>query len=258
MSLRVRLVLVEPEGKINFGHVLRLSRNFGIDDICVVNPKFDIRDREVVEFAAGGAGLVDRVRLASDLAECLAGTDFSVCTTAIAGAPDDPLRQAVSPRAIPLLIPRGSRVALVFGRESVGLTRSELARCSLISTLETPSDYNVLNLSHAVAIYLYELLAREHGDLVVGERCPGDYVGLLARYLEKLGAAYGLEEHEVAALKHVVNKALLTRVECRVLYRFLKASLATYRTLHREGPQELGDQGGEAPAPDVARQGAES
>ncbi len=238
MSLRVRIVLVEPEGKINFGQVLRLSRNFGVDDICVVNPKFDVRDTEVLEFAAGGADLVDRVRVVGSLVECLEGADFSVCTTSIAGAPDDPLRQAVAPRAIPLLLPRGSKVALVFGRESVGLTRSELASCSLVSTLVTPSDYNVLNLSHAVALYLYELLGRDLADVVVGERCPGDYMALLSRYLASLGSAYGLSEYEIAALKHVLNKALLTKVECRVLYRLLKASLATYKLLHKKVPTE--------------------
>ncbi|MEM3131393.1 MAG: TrmH family RNA methyltransferase, partial [Sulfolobales archaeon] len=57
LSLRIRLVLVEPEGRMNFGQILRLSRNFGIDDICVVNPKFDIGDKEVIDFAAGGAVL---------------------------------------------------------------------------------------------------------------------------------------------------------------------------------------------------------
>ncbi len=232
--MKVRLVLVEPEGKVNFGQILRLCRNFGVDDICAVNPRFDVRDEEVIRFAAGGASLVDRVRVTSSLAECLEGTDFSVCTTSIAGAPDDPLRQAVAPRAIPLLLPRGSRVALVFGRESVGLTRSELTLCSLVSTLVTPSDYNVLNLSHAVALYLYELLGRGFEEVVVGERCPGDYVGILSKYLEKLGTAYEFNEYEIAALRRIVSKALLTKAECRVLYRFLKASLAAHKLLRKE------------------------
>lgn len=228
MVLKIRLVLVEPEGRMNFGQILRLCRNFSVDDVCVVNPKFDVRDKEVAEFAAGGASLLERVRVTDDLSKCLEGIDFSICTTSIAGASEDPLRQAVAPKAIPLLIPHNSKVALVFGRESVGLTRSELALCSLVSTLVTSSDYNVLNLSHAVALYLYEVLGRDFSDLVVGERCLGDYIGIITRYLEKLGAAYGLNQHEVAALKHVVNKALLTKAECRVLYKLLKTSLALY------------------------------
>ncbi|MEM1623048.1 MAG: RNA methyltransferase [Sulfolobales archaeon] len=234
MSPRIRLVLVEPEGRMNFGQILRLSRNFGIDDICVVNPKFDIRDREVIDFAASGASLVEKVRVVDALAKCLEGVDYSVCTTSIAGAPEDPLRQAVVPRAIPLLLPRDSRIALVFGRESVGLTRSELSMCSLVSTLVTASDYNVLNLSHAVAIYLYELVGREIGELVVGERCTSDYMGIITRYVERLALAYGLNRNEISALKHIINKALLTKAECRVLYKFLKTSYAICRKVYKK------------------------
>ena len=232
----LRIVLVEPEGRMNFGQVLRLCRNFGIDDVCVVNPRFDIRDREVVEFAAGGASLLERVKVVEELGSCLEGVDFSVCTTSIAGAVDDPLRQAIAPGTVALLLPRDSRVALVFGRESVGLTRSELAACSLISTLVTPSDYNVLNVSHAVAIYLYELTRPGREDPIVGERCGSDYLGVVARYVERVGSAYGLSQDELAALKHVVYKALLTKSECRALYKFLKSSLAYYAKSTRGGP----------------------
>lgn len=234
MPVKIRVVLVEPEGRINFGQVLRLCKNFSVWEICVVNPKFDIQDKEVIEFAAGGAELVKNVRVVDNLTKCLEDTDFSICTTSIAGASEDPLRQAIAPKAVSLIVPEGSKVALVFGRESVGLTRSELAACSLVSTLVTPSDYNVLNLSHAVALYLYELLGGETRELVVGERCPGDYAKIVSKYLEKLGKAYGLSPYEIVALKHVVNKALLTKVECRVLYKFFKISLALYSKLFKE------------------------
>lgn len=226
----VRIVLVEPEGRMNFGQVLRLSRNFGIDDICVVNPKFDIHDPEVVDFAAGGSTLLGKVKVVDNLEKCLEGVSISICTTSIAGSSDDPLRQAVSPRAIRWLVPPGSKIALVFGRESVGLTRSELSACSLVSTILTPSDYNVLNISHAVALYLYEILGPAE-SLVIGERCLEDYMEIVVAYIEKLGSAYGMSRDEIASLKHILNKAALTKVECRVLYKFLKSALATYSKL---------------------------
>jgi len=232
--MELRLVLVEPEGRVNFGYILRLCRNFGVGDICVVRPKFDLRDPEVLSFAAGGASLVDSVRVSESLEECLRGVDYSVCTTAVAGASDDYLRQAVSPWAIPLLVPRGSKVALVFGRESVGLTRAELASCDLISTLVTPSDYNVLNVSHAVAVYLYELSRALTTEAVVGERCSSDYVRVLMKYVESLGTALKLSQDEVSAVKHSVAKAMLTKPECRALYKLLKGALA----LIRRSPQQ--------------------
>ena len=61
LTERLRVVLVEPEGRINFGFVLRLARNFSVQDICVVKPKFDLKDPEVLEFAAGGVEAVEFV-----------------------------------------------------------------------------------------------------------------------------------------------------------------------------------------------------
>src|SRR3989475_12976396 len=51
------------------------------------------------------------------------------------------------------------RVTLVFGREDFGPLDEELRRCDLLTTIPASPDYPILNLSHAVTILLYELLA---------------------------------------------------------------------------------------------------
>jgi TrmH family RNA methyltransferase len=48
-------------------------------------------------------------------------------------------------------------VGLVFGREDYGLYNEELARCDVVCTVPTSPEYPVMNLSHAVAVLLYEL-----------------------------------------------------------------------------------------------------
>jgi TrmH family RNA methyltransferase len=51
------------------------------------------------------------------------------------------------------------KVALVFGREDIGLTQEQLLRCDLLVNIPSHDDYPILNLSHAVTIVLYELFS---------------------------------------------------------------------------------------------------
>jgi TrmH family RNA methyltransferase len=49
------------------------------------------------------------------------------------------------------------QVALVFGREDVGLTNEEVTLCDLVFTIPASKEYPSMNLSHAIAVTLYEL-----------------------------------------------------------------------------------------------------
>jgi TrmH family RNA methyltransferase len=48
-------------------------------------------------------------------------------------------------------------VVLLFGREDQGLFHEELQRCDMLVHIPADQGYPVLNLSHAVAVVLYEL-----------------------------------------------------------------------------------------------------
>ena len=49
------------------------------------------------------------------------------------------------------------KVALVFGRETYGLTDEEIEQCQLRTYINANEDFSSLNLSQAVAIMLYEI-----------------------------------------------------------------------------------------------------
>lgn len=220
----VKLVIVGPEGRINLGFILRLAKNFGVDDLCVVDPQFDLNDPEVKEFAAKGAELLDSVMVKSSIEECLTGVRLSICTTSIGDLESDVLRQSLPPHFLRYVLPKSGTVALVFGRESVGLRREELEKCDLISSLDTRTDYNVLNLSHAVAIYLYEFFREPLAELHEKSECGEDVLRTLRRELEVLAAVSG-EEKGVRALKNVIFRANPRNPECGALYKLLKKIL---------------------------------
>lgn len=217
----IRLVLVGPEGRINMGFILRLARNFGIDDLCVVNPQFDLNDPEVEEFAARGAELLSKVVIKSSVDECLSDVRLSICTTSIADLESDVLRQSIPPHFLSYVLPKTGKVALVFGRESVGLKREELDKCDLVSTLDTGTDYNVLNLSHAVAIYLYEFFRASISESYEVSECDENLLRALRRELEELSLLLD-DEKGVRALRNILFRANPRNPECGALYRILK------------------------------------
>ena len=151
--MKVKLVLVEPEGKINAGFIIRLAKNFEVDEVIMVSPKFEIDD-EVLRFAAQGKDYVEKVKIVKDFSEALEG--LVVCTSAKV-SDKDPLRDFVAPWELPQKVGEPDVLTLVFGRESVGLTREELKMCDLLLHIPASSKYPVLNLSHAVAIVLWEV-----------------------------------------------------------------------------------------------------
>ncbi len=217
---RVKVVVVEPEGKINMGFIIRLAKNFSVDELCVVSPKFPLNDPEVIEFSAKASDYLNNVRVEKELRSCLEGASLIVCTTSKGDSRRDTLRTGVPPSLLREIAGTYENIAVVFGRESVGLTRKELKYCDIISSVNTGGEYNVLNLSHAVALYLYELKVKGKNK---GEEIPCNIHTLEAiRYLVTSIGKQLKNERGAIALKHVLFRGGLQRSECGAIYKLLK------------------------------------
>ena len=157
MTVRLDVVLVRPKEDGNVGAVARLARNFGADRLVLVAPRRRSGSRptdgpwEASPSCEGGESSrpsVDAVREA-DLV--VGTTDMSTGRSNCAY-----LRRSVSPERLgEMLLPLTGRVALVFGPEDNGLSRTELARCDLLVHIPARREFPTLNLSHAAAIVLY-------------------------------------------------------------------------------------------------------
>ncbi|GAH98095.1 unnamed protein product, partial [marine sediment metagenome] len=51
-------------------------------------------------------------------------------------------------------------IAILFGKESRGLTNEEISLADIILRIPTNSDFSALNLSHACGIVLYEIFKK--------------------------------------------------------------------------------------------------
>jgi len=156
------LVLVEPESDGNIGFVSRAMKNFGLKDLVLVKPKAPLGE-EIKAYSMHGYDVYEQSKIENSIA-FLKSFDIIVGFTANVKYGAKILRDPVPARdLIKNLGPAGTRnIALVFGRESRGLTNEELAMCDIVSTIPADSAYPTMNLSHAVSIVLYELFLGKH------------------------------------------------------------------------------------------------
>jgi len=155
------VVLVGPKFSGNVGLIARLMKNFDFGELRIVggNPL----KRQAWRRAMKGREILDRAKLFKDLDEALADVDYIAGTSGICSDNDARhLRAAITPERFARDIQRiRGKVALLFGREDYGLLNEELAKCDVLITIPTGPEYPIMNISHAVAVMLYELnLAR--------------------------------------------------------------------------------------------------
>ncbi len=164
----IRVVLVEPKNEGNVGAVARAMKNFGAEDLVLVNPctlGVEARQR-----AMRGIEILDAAHTVGEVAAALKETDLIIGTSGVDTESEKRFaRISVTPRDFASRVAKtDGRIALLFGREDFGLLDEELRRCDFLVTIPASPDYPILNLSHAVTILLYELLAT--GALKHGKR----------------------------------------------------------------------------------------
>lgn len=222
--MNVKLVLVGTEGEINLGMALRLAANFEVSDVVLVSPKAKISE-EVLRFAARGAALADKVKIVERFEEAFEEGELRVCTSSIASLGSDLLRQAASPEElVSLWSETGAKVALVFGRESTGLTREELAKCDVLVKIPASESYPTLNLTHAIAILLYELYKSSHkkpqrayASRETLERLKETFAKLAEAVLHDKTSV----ERAALAFDRVLKRSLPSESEARAIFRVL-------------------------------------
>ncbi len=159
--MRVRIVVVSPLRQNNLGYIARLMGNFGLSDLCVVNPRCRIAGKTAVKFSKHSHDVLDGAKLFSSIKSATEGY-ASVGTTAIWHKSErSKLNVYELDKALEMLRKaRHPRIAIVLGRDDTGLTKAELEMLDMNLFIPTHSRYTTLNIAHALAIILYNLRRR--------------------------------------------------------------------------------------------------
>jgi TrmH family RNA methyltransferase len=171
--MELRVVLVDPENPLNVGFVARAMHAFGVEDLVVVSSSWKSMPAQAHITGTSAPDVLGGARLMDDLSAALRG-----CATAVAFSrrPTALRQEEFTLPAMPRALNAKGRVALVFGRESAGLTRAESALCPHLARIPCRNGVS-LNLGQAVAVALFSLTAP------VPERSPENKAPSLDRML---------------------------------------------------------------------------
>jgi len=224
-TVTIRVILLEPEKSGNIGAVARSMKNFNLSDLRIVNPKAKI-DGEARAYAMRGLSILESARIVPSLEKALKGVDVVVGTSSVeARSSSNVSRVAITPRQLAdrATTTKGT-MAVVFGRESTGLTNQELGECDFMVTIPASRDYNVLNVATAASIVFYELF---HKAAVrrLGLASQPSKRRLLAKFDELMGKC-DLQPHRrrlaQRAFRNVISRSFISRREASLLVGVLR------------------------------------
>lgn len=164
MLSNIRIVLVETTHPGNIGAVARAMKAMALERLYLVNPKL-FPSAEATARASGADDVLANAQVRPSLAEALrdchliVGTSARDRTVAWPHLPPRPAARRLLEEA------RRGPVALVFGRESSGLSNQELDLCQYLTHIPTHPGFSSLNVAAAVQLLAYELYQASLGEV---------------------------------------------------------------------------------------------
>jgi TrmH family RNA methyltransferase len=155
----ISVAVVDAETPGNIGTIARAMKNFGLSDLLLVDPP--VLDPDGEAYGLAGHAREDVLPNATNISfDELSQQYHTVACTATTN--EDPTQHVRYPAVTPADLATElqgveSQSALVFGRESAGLSNEELASLDRICSIPASASYPVLNLGQAATIILYEL-----------------------------------------------------------------------------------------------------
>ncbi|WP_337009637.1 tRNA (cytosine(32)/uridine(32)-2'-O)-methyltransferase TrmJ [Pantoea sp. AS142] len=156
MLQNIRIVLVETSHTGNMGSVARAMKTMGLTNLYLVNPLVK-PDSQAISLAAGASDVIGEAKIVDSLDEAIAGCSLVVGTSARSRSLPWPMLDARECGVKSVEEGLQAPVALVFGRERVGLTNEELQKCHYHVAIQANPEYSSLNLAMAVQIIAYEV-----------------------------------------------------------------------------------------------------
>lgn len=152
----IQIVLVETSLPANIGSAARAMKTMGLSHLRLVEPKRPL-DEDAFALAAGAKDLLENAQTFASFDEAVADCQLVIGTSARLRHLQSSL---IEPRICGELVVKRAeqgKVALVFGRERVGLTNEELLKCHYHLNFPTNPEYGSLNLAMAVQLAVYEV-----------------------------------------------------------------------------------------------------
>jgi len=245
LAVSVRVVLVEPGVEGNIGFLARAMKNFGLRELCLVEPKVGV-GAVARAFAMHARDILDQAISVDSINEAVKDADFIVGTTAVTAkralnVKRTPITPAEFAKAFSSI---KGKVALLFGREGSGLTNDEIDKCDFIISIPTDSTYPTMNITHAATILFYELYkATRKGKAKHVTEASGAQKERLIKYFTNLVKETGPPNHKrriaLRSFRNVLGRSFVSSREATTLMGVYKRALQRIRGREKGKQQSL-------------------
>ncbi|MHA1708402.1 MAG: RNA methyltransferase [Candidatus Baldrarchaeia archaeon] len=236
-TLNIKIVLVRPEIEENIGFVARVMKNFGFRDLLIVSPK-TIIGSGARRTAMHAIDILMNAKIIDNLHNALNDVEMVIGTSARVGWNYNVLRTAITLSQLCNIIRNvKGNMAILFGSESRGLTNEDLEMCDFVVTIETSPEYPSLNLSHAVAIVLYELYKALNTCTSTHRYRPANLKekeilsNFFDQLLEEINFPKGKRRIASRIFKNVIGRAFISGREVHTLIGVFRRAVVTLKSL---------------------------
>ncbi len=225
------VVLVEPQLGENIGAAARAMANFGLSKLRIVKPLQGWPNERARVMASGADRILDGAVLYESLSDAIGDCTYVLATTARVHDQAKPVMGAdEAATELASRVASDETVALVFGRERIGLENHEVAMADAIITLPVNPAFASLNLAQAVVVVAYEWFKNATGgELPIGgrDRSPPVSKQQLAAFFDDLD-----RELEKAEFFRPEEKRGTMSINLHNIFRRMNPTQQDIRTLH--------------------------
>jgi len=238
-NLQFYIILVQPEHAGNIGSIARVMKNFNFENLIIFNP---IEDKEKIlshkthGYAMHGSDILDKSEIfivnqdehIKYFKEYMKKFDLIFATTAKGKHYRNIKRLAIFPDNINL--PQSKKmlkIAILFGKESRGLTNEELETADVLIRIPTGDIYPTLNMSHACGIILYEFFRKIH-SLQLGRGINPVLLAdkedriilyeIISEIIRSLKIRSHKKERVLTSFKNVLERSLISKKELSLIF----------------------------------------
>ncbi len=153
----IRIVLIQTFHPGNIGSAARAMKTMGLTNLVLVNPKAYPHE-DATAMAAGATDVLDQATVVGSLEEAIGDCTLVIGTSARERTFSLPMLQPESCADMLVSESQSGPVALVFGRERMGLHNDEIQQCHFQVNIPANPEYPVMNIASAIQILCYEML----------------------------------------------------------------------------------------------------
>jgi len=228
----ITIVLIEPEQPGNIGAIARSMKNFDIKDLILVKPKSNHLSKEARNRAKWANNLLEKAKIhKQSLNTLLKKFHTTIGTTAKLGTDYNIPRSPIDPEQLSKKLTeiKNKKVAIVFGREGIGLTNEEIDKMDFIVSIPASKKYPTLNISQACTILFYELFKHNAEQKTGSQIIPASKIEkdiILKKINEILNkikfSTKEKKQTQKIVWKRIIGKSFLTKREAFAVLGFLR------------------------------------